>query len=179
MKKVVVIFCVVILAMSIVTAREFEASANVGVSGLGFGDTWGLCPVLGLSVSTPVMEKITGEAEIFYYLNPAKSLPLEGSEISSYAINLNISGLYHFTLKKTKLKPYAVIGIGLFGFHSEFNWAGFEDTVSNKWFNAAFGGGAQWPLDKKAGLRFDIRYIFIPGAQGDFLRITIGYSRKI
>jgi len=180
MKKTLIFTMAVLMFVTLSAGREFDLSLN---GGFAINPKWEPAPTFGIIGSSPINDKIIVEGEFFFYMNAQEDFNIEGLSYSSYAWDLNVYALYLFNLAKSKIKPYAALGAGVFGAHVkatwDFVWFQGTDTWSDTKFNFGFGGGAKLPLNEKSGLRFDARYIVILGYNGDTIRITAGYYMKL
>jgi opacity protein-like surface antigen len=180
LRKTLFFIVLVLLLVSFSAGKDFEVSGNAGAIGFGINHTWATSLNFGVTGSTPLFDKIIAEAEFFFYLSPVKGFNPEFFSTSSYAWNVNLYGLYPFTLKNPKIKPYAALGMGFFSGHTSVKSTLFGDwsnTDTN--FNFGFGCGAKYALNEKSGIRFDARYIVIMETIGDILRVTAGYYKKL
>ena len=171
MKKILVFLLLLGFLCSVSQAKTLEIGPNLG---LAFNPNWSTTFFIGATASTQIQGPLWGEAEFFFYLSPFKQWFWIES-MNSSAWDLNLSGLYYFKLQKTKITPYAAIGVGIFGWHIDriVEWFGGQEWSKLK-FNFSFGGGVKYPLNEKMSLRFDARYIVIIGTSGDVIRLTFG-----
>lgn len=175
MKKIFIVMGVFCLAITSISAKGFEVSAN---GGLDFGKfETGL--VLGLTGGTPLSGNILGEVEFYYYFGTVEDPGIPGMDFSGSAWNLNASALYTFKLDKSKIVPYAAFGLGIMSMTGKVksDWGDWSDSQSK--FNIAPGAGIKFPMNDKSGIRADVRYIIILGVNGDVVRVTVGYYRTL
>ncbi len=179
MKRTIILVSSFMLLVPFCAAKGFEISADAGVIGLGLNNKWDTNLTIGATGSIPLTDRITAEAEFFYYLSSIKKPELAGIEFSSSAWDLNLYGLYHFAKRNLKIKPYAALGGGILSSYARWTVIGRTDSYRETKFDIGVGGGVKYPFGKRSGLRFDVRYIVIFGIKGDLARISAGYYIKL
>jgi len=147
MKKIVLAFFVLCL----IGTFGYAAKKDVGKPMIVFGD-------IGLSVSDfkglfldagiqkKLKDKIFGEFLLEYYFAP------NGSAVDSYALGFNLNGVYKHELKDA-ITLFGKAGISLIYSHASVNVMGFSASASDTNFGLNAGGGLEYALNEKMGLR--------------------------
>ena len=170
MKKTLLVVFAVGAIFSSLAAQDLELGAEAGMA---LNPRWSNSFALGVKGSYPVTGPIFAVMSFHYFFSPI-AVPTWFDNFKSSAWNLNVMGQYRFNLARSKLIPYAILGMGLFNIYQSYSSVYFSDSFSKTKWNFIVGAGLILPILARMALDFSIRYTVINGLVGDVVLLTIG-----
>ncbi len=175
MKKSIIFIGLLVLSVTLFYAGD----VNVSVLGGGAGGAFSSGFTAGATVSLPLTANLAIEGECFYYPKPMETTSIIEEEIcpsgehgvhftdtketSGTGMNFNTSLIYRFQVGNRRFVPYLAAGIGLLNVRTKTAIVNNNHPTSSVQddggFNFAAGGGFEYVLGKRMGLRLDARYI--------------------
>jgi outer membrane protein W len=155
---------------AMVTEQSFAA---VDTFDAVFGKTYG--PFFGGGVQVLIDDRFfvefdasrfsqTGERA---FLSGGKAFKL-GIPLTATITPLEVSGGYRFRLRRLpRVRPYAAIGFGSYGYQETSSFAETGDDVDTRHTGYLVNGGAEFRVHRWVGLAVDVQYSHVPGILGD------------
>jgi opacity protein-like surface antigen len=185
MKKLTVLLCFVLLAVTAVSAQNVKpfnfylgAGGSVPSGDFGNGYKFGYHAMFGFGFKMMPSLELVPKVEFHAF-------PLDKSGFTGTISGGNTSALmfggdvrYSFPLPTPTLKPYALAGIGLASFHvSEMTWDNVtwpSGSTSKMYYN--IGAGVEFAAGPAMSLFVQARYVSISTDQykSNYIPITVG-----